>query len=429
MAIANTSASDSRAPSLPPLPLARASNMGLHPTTLMGSNELDSTSYCSGGLEPQSTTRVSSLDFNSMAIVRYSSSGVPPTPAPTTNTLSPPVEIGPLPSLDKRPHTLGPGSPSRIARKASKISLNIVSDVKAGSASLFGGIGRKSQQGQMLVDPDRERMERLEEMSIMSNKSPAIRGLGVDVGRGSSFNGWDNDGKEGGYRHRITSSHTQGIMKTTTSSNPGLQVQPSRSIMNPKMVDPKPSVRFTLDLPPKLDIDLNFSGLSLDKDLGRSREVGGKVKSMPGGWAERTAAAVLDKSRDIEVDFTCVEDYASKEGENKGGRRKRPPSVTELMEKGDPTTSSPGDSKEANEFSSKDEIATTEFEAPSIDRIPTLDPIEPGLTIYRLEDLANMGPRSPSDSSCRRESSVYGSVLSPPLSMRTRSSRSNSKDR
>jgi hypothetical protein len=224
---------------------------------------------------------------------------IPPTPAPTVNALSPVLETSSPHSSDRHHATLGQALPTRLARKASKISLTLVSDVKAGSASLFGGMSRKSQQSQMW-DADAERMEKLGEMGNLNSKS-AQGGHGLNTNRGLSAEecGWGRDEKGS-----TLPCPPQGIMKSHTISSPGGQDKRSTS-MNTKMVDRKPSVRFTLDLPPKLDLDLNFSGSSLDNDLKKRFEGESRPRKTSGGWAERTTEAVLDKSRKVEVDDIC----------------------------------------------------------------------------------------------------------------------------
>jgi len=138
-------------------------------------------------------------------------------------------------------------------------------------------------------------MERLGDMGIISTHSVAADGLDSEAGEKCWIGGY----AEGQTRHHPhpSAASTKGIMKKPTAC-PEIQKRASRQTMNPKMVDPKPSVRFTLDLPPTLDLDLSSSGSGLD--IGR-KTIQKEVHTMPslGSWAERTAAALLNKSRDV----------------------------------------------------------------------------------------------------------------------------------
>lgn len=345
---------------------------------------------------------------------RFSSSNLPPTPAPTANTLSPPMESLSPPPSEKLHSGSGHALPSRVVRKASKIGINIVSDVRAGSASLFGVIGRKSQQSQIL-DLDRERVEGLDDMG-----RPGVR-----VGRGLSLDRqrWDGDERGSAFGHRLTPCNTHSIMKTRTVS-PGPQVQHSKSLST-RTFDPKPSVRFTLDLPPKLDLEFNFSGSSLEDTSGKIGEMKNEERKKPARWAERTTAAVLDKSRFVAAGGGSGD--GQNEGEQREVQRKTPP----LVDNGEVTALRVVGSQDLpGHRQPRDEAAIgNETNLPVDNQLRHLDPIEPGLTIYRLEDLANMGARVPNDAPSQRESSVYGGILSPALSRQAPSATSSAGNR
>jgi hypothetical protein len=286
-------------------------------------------------------------------------------------------------------------------------------------------MGRKSQQSQTL-DNDRERMERLSEMGVLSSRSSTRHGRGVDVGKGLSFDGsgWDKDAKEGGVGPRVTPSNTyvtHGIMKTSRILSPGISVQHSRST-NTKMVDPKPSVRFTLDLPPKLDVNFNFSGVSLDEELGKSQEVKKEGRKTP-GWAEETTAAVLDRSRFVVVNEKTSEQKEENEGEKRKERRNCPP----RLENDAVTTPTVANPQAAGQHQPNDEAKVNGAFSPL--EVPSLDPTEAGLTIDRSEDLARMGARLPRGTSSRRKSFVYAAVSGQAPSLRTPSGTSSSGKR
>ena len=312
--------------------------------------------------------------------------------------------------------------PSRVVRKASKVGSNIVSDVIAGGASLLEGI-RRSRQGE-IVGSDKEQMGRLGDMGILSISSVATSELEMEVGEKWGLNGYaeGQTAKFGHHPHPSVGS-TKGIMKKPTTC-PEIQKRSSRSTMNPKMVDTKPSVRFTLDLPPTLDVDLSLSGSDLD--IGR-KMIKKEVHKMPtsGSWAERTAAALLDKSRDVEINEAHVNRHGAADKE----KHIIPPiDMHQSVEGGDPPTSNTIGSENATILCPiKNGVSAAEPHALKVDQISTLG-AESGSTTY-LEDLANLESHSPNEWSSGRESMMYEFVPGPPVSPRSSSGSSDSRRR
>jgi len=362
------------------------------------------------------TGRTSSVDFT----FTDQDNTIFPVRATVASTPFPPVVS--CTTQDSRHLAVEP-APSRIARKASKIGSNIVSDVKAGSASLLGGM-RRSRQSEM-VDSNREQMEMLGNMSILSTDCVVVGELGKEVGEKQSLNGYafDKEGQTARFGYQPSTAHTKGIMKKPTTCSE-TQKRSSRSIMNPKMVDSKPSVRFTLDLPPKLDLDLSLSGSIFDKGLERSTLMEEEVQLTltSGSWAKRTAAAVLNKSRGVEIDAACAEKYVTMDREKD---IKVLVDMPQSVERGDPTTSNVICSKNSTILCPTEDVVTAaERHALNIGQTLTLNTLEPP-TIHCLEDLANIGSRKLSS---RQESSVYGSAPSP-VSARNSSDPSDSMRR
>jgi len=312
--------------------------------------------------------------------------------------------------------------PSRVIRKASKVGSNIVSDVIAGGASLLEGIHR-SRQGEV-VRSDKEQMGRLGDMSILSTNSVAADELHSEAGEKWESNGYaEGQTAKFGHHPHPSAGSTKGIMKKPTTC-PEIQKRSSRSTMNPKMVDPKPSVRFTLDLPPTLDLDLSLSGSGLD--IGR-KMIEKEVHKMPtsGSWAERTAAALLDKSRDVGINKAHVNKHGAADEE----KHIIPPiNAHQSIGRDDPPTSNTISSENATILCPiKNGVSAAEPHMLKVDQILALG-TEPGSTTY-LEDLANLESHSPNEWLSGRESTVYGFVPGPPVGARNSSGSSDSRRR
>jgi len=299
--------------------------------------------------------------------------------------------------------------PSRVARKTSKVGSNIVSDVIAGGASLLEGI-RRSRQGE-LIGSDKEQMGRLGDMGILRTNSAAANELGMELGERCWLGGYvEGQTTKLGHHPHPSAGNTKGIMKKPTTC-PEIQKQSSRSTINPKMVDPKPSVRFTLDLPPTLDLDLSLSGSGLD--IGRKMiEKGVHTKPTSGSWAERTATALLNKSRDIGIDKAHVDKHGTADKE----KHMIPPiDMHQSVARDDPPTSNTIDSENTKSILCpiKSGVSAAEPHALKVDQISTLG-TEPGSTTY----LENLESYSPDEWSSRRKSPMYGFVPGPPVSAR-----------
>jgi len=312
--------------------------------------------------------------------------------------------------------------PSRVVRKASKVGSNIVSDVIAGGASLLEGIHR-SRQGEV-VGSDKEQMGRLGDMGILSTNSVAAGELHSEVGEKWGSNGYaEGQTAKFGHHPHPSAGSTKGIMKKPTTC-PEIQKRSSRSTMNPKMVDPKPSVRFTLDLPPTLDLDLSLSGSGLD--IGRKMIEKGMHK-MPtsGSWAERTAAALLDKSRDVGINKAHVNKHGAADEE----KHIIPPiNIHQSIGRDDPPTSNTIGSENATILCPiKNGVSAAEPHTLKVDQILTLG-TEPGSTTY-LEDLANLESHSPNEWFSGKDFTMYRFVPGPPVSARNSSGSSDSRRR
>jgi hypothetical protein len=208
--------------------------------------------------------------------------------------------------------------------------------MKFGVTSALGGPGhgRKSQhQG---TGDDKSLVNDLRKQASTVNGHGADKDVGNDVANHPPIHG---------------------IMKTATNVSVGAGTH---------------SVRFTLDLPPQLDLDLSLSdergeGGNLEKKDGAG------LTRKPSRWGRKTTEAVLDRSKVVSTDFIPLEDDGGCNCDERKG---------ELMEVDGVSPNDPTDK------------AVSLHEQPSVQRdsshtslISTLE-CEPSFTIHRLEDLA-----------------------------------------
>jgi hypothetical protein len=150
-----------------------------------------------------------------------------------------------------------------------------------------------------------------------------------------------------------------GIMKTATNVSGGAGTH---------------SVRFTLDLPPKLDLDLS---LSVEKvgDGNLEKKDGADLMRKPSRWGRKTTEAVLDRSEIVSTEFIPREGDVGRECDGGDGNEG-------LKEDEDLSVNDPND-----EAVSLHEQQSVQRDYSHTSSISTLE-CEPSFTIYRLEDLA-----------------------------------------
>lgn len=261
----------------------------------------------------------------------------------------------PDPGSEQSSRVLGLGLPTKLTRKASRVSF---SDMRFGGTSMLGGYGRKSQRHD--VD-DKERL------------SAQVSAVGEREGQ--------KDDKEiGSGAAALVPTH--GIMKTATNASAGVGMH---------------SVRFTLDLPPKLDLDLSLSDEKVEDGSLDKKNESTAIKE-PSRWGRQTTEAVLDRSKIVSTEFVSREDDGVKKSDEGG-------SSMEKRESESVVTSSAYETELHQQQSTERDYSQTST-------ISTLD-CESTFIVRRLEELALVEPNQ-SDGRVLPRVPTMGRVLSGP---------------
>ncbi|KAF7761627.1 hypothetical protein Agabi119p4_9619 [Agaricus bisporus var. burnettii] len=269
----------------------------------------------------------------------------------------------PDPESEQSSRALVLGLPTKLTRKASRVSF---SDMRFGGTSMLGGYGRKSQRHD--VD-DKERL------------SAQVSAVGEREGQ--------KDDKEIGSGAALVPTH--GIMKTATNASAGVGMH---------------SVRFTLDLPPKLDLDLSLSDEKVEDGSLDKKNESTAIKE-PSRWGRQTTEAVLDRSKIVSTEFVSREDDGVKRSDEGG-------SSMEKRESESVVTSSAYETELHQQQSTERDYSQTST-------ISTLD-CESAFIVRRLEELALVEPNQ-SDGRVLPRVPTMGRVLSGPESLAKRQAR------
>ncbi|XP_006464166.1 hypothetical protein AGABI2DRAFT_120942 [Agaricus bisporus var. bisporus H97] len=271
------------------------------------------------------------------------------------------------PESELSSRALGLGLPTKLTRRASRVSF---SDMRFGGTSMLGGYGRKSQRHD--VD-DKERL------SYMKSQVSAM----------GEREGQKDDKEIGSGAAALVPTH--GIMKTATNASAGVGMH---------------SVRFTLDLPPKLDLDLSLSDEKVEDGSLDKKNESTAIKE-PSRWGRQTTEAVLDRSKIVSTEFVSREDDGVKESDEGG-------SSMEKRESESIVTSSAFETELYQQQSTERDYSQTST-------IATLD-CESTFIVRRLEDLARVEPNQ-SDGKVLPRVPTMGRVSSGPESLAKRQAR------